>query len=268
MLPHAFTLVEFLVVIGTLIILLALILPALFNAKESGRAALCASNQHQVTLAFIQFSVDHQGCLPGNYFDYASNQPNFPWKRDFMLGDDPNHGNNMVQFLDGPQKGTIYPYLSNSPSVYRCPSYYVGAPIGSGVGSNGRFDYAAFLVFTGARVGSISPKARFHFSNTLIGGSIIGSGGAFDSSVFTPLVCEEDSGRINMTNVESGHSNFDQLGHVHFGGANYSSVDGSVHRFTEPAATGDAWNWEIIGPSGNWRSIGTPSVLFGWWNTQ
>jgi type II secretory pathway pseudopilin PulG len=277
---HGFTLVEMLVVIGAIIILLALILPALFNAKESGRAAACASNQHQLTLAFLQFAADHQGYLPGNQWDSIYQQPNTPWKRDFLLGDDvyqaTAHGTALQQMMQGPQGGTIYPYLSNAPGVYRCPSYYVGAPFNSGVGSNGRYDYAAFIVFSGARVASISPKAHFHYTSGTPGGSVVGTPGTIDQSVFTPLVVEEEpNGGINGGNVEGGHCNSDRLGHAHFGGGNYSSVDGSVHRFTEPL-NNNAWNWEAIAPSGKWSALGNVNWTppggqmqgWGWWATQ
>jgi type II secretory pathway pseudopilin PulG len=271
--PGAFTLVEMLVVIGIVIILMALILPALFNAKESGRAACCASNQHQITLAFVQFAVDHNGYLPGNQWDSKYQQPNDPWKRDWLLGDDANQGNAALQVLDGPQNGTVYKYL-NHPGVYRCPSYYVGAPFNSGIGSNGRFDYAAFIVFSGARIASLQPKARFHYSTTNMAAaatnvSLVGTGGIIDQNVFTPLVCEEESqGGLNGGNVEGGHCNSDRIGHVHFGGGNYSSVDGSVHRFMEQANQ-NAWSWEAIAPSGKWSSLGyVPNPGFGFWSRQ
>ena len=60
----AFTLVELLVVIAIIAILAALLLPALREARERGRRAVCLSNQRQIHIATVSFAVDHDGLLP------------------------------------------------------------------------------------------------------------------------------------------------------------------------------------------------------------
>jgi prepilin-type N-terminal cleavage/methylation domain-containing protein/prepilin-type processing-associated H-X9-DG protein len=61
---QAFTLIELLVVIAIIAILAALLTPALRNALETGRAAVCASNLRQIGLAVRQWANDHDGKFP------------------------------------------------------------------------------------------------------------------------------------------------------------------------------------------------------------
>lgn len=60
-----FTLVELLVVIATIGLLVALLLPAISSVRESALRTNCASNIRQVGLAMILYSDQHNGRLPG-----------------------------------------------------------------------------------------------------------------------------------------------------------------------------------------------------------
>ena len=59
-----FTLVELLVVITIIGMLMALLLPAVQSARESGRRASCQNNQKQLSLALLQYE-QNQGQFPG-----------------------------------------------------------------------------------------------------------------------------------------------------------------------------------------------------------
>ncbi|HOK04658.1 MAG TPA: prepilin-type N-terminal cleavage/methylation domain-containing protein [Victivallales bacterium] len=61
-----FTLIELLVVIAIIALLAAILLPALNTAKKTAQTSFCMNNQHQVSIALMQYAGDFQGWIPGN----------------------------------------------------------------------------------------------------------------------------------------------------------------------------------------------------------
>ncbi len=61
---RAFTLIELLVVIALIATLAALLFPTFGRAKESGRAAVCLSNLHQIGVALQLYTQDNGNRLP------------------------------------------------------------------------------------------------------------------------------------------------------------------------------------------------------------
>lgn len=107
-----FTLIELIVVIALIGLLLAMILPAVQQARESARRAMCQSNLRQMGIALHSYESTH-GCFPN--FDDLSDRVYvelLPY-----LDQAPLHSA-VHEFWSAPQK----PASSMNVPVYVCPS--------------------------------------------------------------------------------------------------------------------------------------------------
>ena len=105
---RAFTLVELLVVIGIILVLVAILLPALNTAREHSRRSACLSNLHQIGYALTMYANDFRGRYPN------ANPPNT------VNSYDPT--NQVLTYVANA-------YLKNGPAVFHCPSDRDPAPI-------------------------------------------------------------------------------------------------------------------------------------------
>ena len=110
---RGFTLIELLVVVAIIALLIALLLPAVKNAREVARASMCMSNQRQVHLGYASYANDEYEVVPPSYDGSGT------WARRLSQGDylggvdvDPAVG----AFFDG---GTP---PSETRTVLHCPS--------------------------------------------------------------------------------------------------------------------------------------------------
>ncbi|MDH7598044.1 MAG: prepilin-type N-terminal cleavage/methylation domain-containing protein [Sedimentisphaerales bacterium] len=117
----AFTLVEVLVVIAIIAILMAILMPALRAARDRGARLHCASNTRTLLVAWFMYAQDHNYRLVNPKVKSegairASNEP-LPW----VLVPDSSYAS-LKEKMEAIKKGALFPYVSKSIEVYRCPA--------------------------------------------------------------------------------------------------------------------------------------------------
>ncbi|MFW6066550.1 MAG: DUF1559 domain-containing protein [Planctomycetota bacterium] len=103
-----FTLIELLVVIAIIALLMAILMPALGQAREAARVVLCASNLRQVNIAMQSYLQDHRDTYPCAEDPVSTNPHYWLW-------------------MGRGWRGFLEPYLSgviddDNPSVLWCPA--------------------------------------------------------------------------------------------------------------------------------------------------
>ncbi len=144
---RGFTLIELLVVISIIATLMALILPAVQQAREAGRRTQCLNNLKNITLAAISFAEAHRGVLPssGTYpgLDTDSNgsketvYPSHSWALDLLPYMDQTAVYERWSFGSGFNVGGNVTVGQYNFEVLTCPND------DSSVGQNGGLSYVA-----------------------------------------------------------------------------------------------------------------------------
>ncbi len=70
---RSFTLIELLVVIAIIAILAAMLLPALSNARDMSKRAVCLGNLKQIYIGSYNYYEEHNGNFPSNPYNVAGN---------------------------------------------------------------------------------------------------------------------------------------------------------------------------------------------------
>jgi len=198
-----FTLLELLIVIAIIGILLSLLLPSLGSAREKAKFAVCTSQRSQLYNAMQLAVADNDGITP-LIFDGSHINPEDPdIAVDDWMGATKDQGGKLIN-------GVIEKYSPGYKEIARCPSLYAGVP-GSGVGSNGHFDYTH-----PASMGRIK-IAKFSTFMTANG-----------KEHPTPWVIEENPSTVNAGHREGAFANIDKVGSWHDNGikGGYTAIDG------------------------------------------
>jgi prepilin-type N-terminal cleavage/methylation domain-containing protein/prepilin-type processing-associated H-X9-DG protein len=128
--PDGFTLVELLVVLATIAVLAAMLLPALASTHPNSQAFQCMNNQKQIILAWQMYAADNNDILPPNDFYSGDGNPigfgkGLPFDYSWVEGEmDQVAGNTQATntvFLSSPYYSALARYTTNA-AIYHCPS--------------------------------------------------------------------------------------------------------------------------------------------------
>ncbi len=117
---RGFTLIELLVVVAIIALLVAILLPALQEARELAKIAVCGSNLHHISISIVLYAGDNADVLPGYNMETWDDVPRpevsnwVAWNQLHIGGDDSN------DIFPGRRK--LNPYVDNAREVFRCPS--------------------------------------------------------------------------------------------------------------------------------------------------
>ncbi len=210
----AFTLIELLVVIAIIAVLIALLLPALGNAREISKTVICSSNVKQINMASTLYANDHQDQI----------WPAMDWIYERDERGDPIPGG----------RGLLYEYVDGVDKAGECPKN--GRRTGNGdergselfnAGVNS--DYTMFDETQGARLGLtiftyFLKDPRFGTPRTYAPARE----NLFELFVSLPIFIEESVYFYNDRYTEGMWGNADQVTTRHDRGGHMGLLDGQV----------------------------------------
>jgi prepilin-type N-terminal cleavage/methylation domain-containing protein len=214
---RGFTLIEILVVVAIIALLISVLLPSLKRARDQAKLVACKSNLHMLTVAFMAYSTETRGYLPG-----CSEDPGADW-----LG-----GSNVGGTRKGrqPEDGGIYRYMGASRDSYMCPSDDV--PRATGLT---RYSYTSSTLMSGAAAASVGLA---HYRYSINGTSNYSTKQHSTEMRSTPafVLVEEEPNWYLLNTPNSAWDNDDGITNRHVGrSGSVGCLDGSVGHVSLPS---------------------------------
>jgi prepilin-type processing-associated H-X9-DG protein/prepilin-type N-terminal cleavage/methylation domain-containing protein len=116
----AFTLVELLVVMGIIAVLIALLLPVLGNARESGRSVQCLSNLREMVVACQAYATTNRGFCPPAIQGFTRGNLSYADSWDYTIVTD------LSTFAVTVEPGLLWMGRGDL-RIHQCPSFFGNA---------------------------------------------------------------------------------------------------------------------------------------------
>lgn len=228
----AFTLVELLALVATVLLVFSCLAPSLGRSKTGGHVFQCLNNHRQLVNAWQMYAIENNGKLPLNHMGTGPITAN-GWVSGF-LDWTVTRDNTNILFLTEDNYSSIAKYVARNPRVFKCPADTVVSREQQALGWKERVrTYALSLgLGQGNLTGLFDPTyAEIHKLSDM----------RIPATAETYVFAEEHPDSVYAPAFPNPRQTvwFDVPGSYHNGAAVYSFADGhaQIHKWTGSVAT-------------------------------